>query len=121
MKNNIDWLAKENADEPEQIDVDDFDIFTDDPTGAEAHDVAEETKDILRQNQFSMKNNIDWLAKENADEPETPDGVFIDDFADPTEMSASERDANLQDILTQNQTKTEATEAAFPPRFIPAK
>ncbi|MBQ6781242.1 MAG: hypothetical protein IJP62_08405 [Treponema sp.] len=110
MKNNIDWLAKENADEPEQIDVDDFDIFTDDPTGAEAHDVAEETKDILRQNQFSMKNNIDWLAKENADEPETPDGVFIDDFADPTEMSASERDANLQDILTQNQTKTEATE-----------
>ena len=66
--------------------------------------------DILRQNQFSMKNKIDWLAKENADEPETPDGVFIDDFADPTEMSASERDANLQDILTQNQTKTEATE-----------
>lgn len=101
MKHQIDWLAKENADEPEYLEPVLDGIA--DPTGHEAQKVAESMGAILTQNQ-ATETTLDWLAAETADEPELPpaDAEF-DDNSEPVGMSASERDANVQDIVTQNQ------------------
>lgn len=102
MKGQIDWLAKENADEPEHPEPELDDIA--DPTGSTVQEVAESMDAILSQNQFSMKHQIDWLAKEHADEPDLPPAdADFDDNAEPAGLSASECDANVQDIVTQNQ------------------
>ena len=101
MKNNIDWLAKENADEPEQIDTDDLDVITD-PTGSAAHDVAVSMDSILDQNQ-KTDSDLEWLANENADEPEQIDTDGLDELTDPTGEAAHEVAESMQDILSQNQ------------------
>ena len=108
MKNNIDWLAKENADEPEPVETEELDALDSltDPTGAEANEVALEVQDILQQNQI-MDRQLAWLSDENADEPEAPLDADFDDNTEPTGMSASERDASVQDIVKQNQTMTQ--------------
>ncbi len=101
MDTKLDWLADENADEPEEHpDTDELDLITD-PTGQEANEIASSMQDILSQNQL-MDKQLAWLADENADEPDAPEGAFDEDYEEPTGMSASERDANVQDILTQN-------------------
>lgn len=101
MKHQIDWLAKENADEPEHLEPDLDDIA--DPTGNEAQKVAESLSEILTQNQ-TTDPALDWLAAETADEPELPSAdANFDDNSEPVGLSASECDANVQDIVTQNQ------------------
>ena len=106
MDTKLDWLAEENADEPEEHpDTDELDLITD-PTGQEANDIASSLQDILSQNQI-MDRQLEWLANENADEPDAPEEAFIEDYEEPTGMSASERDANIQDILTQNTVQTD--------------
>ena len=108
----LDWLAEENADEPEEHpDTDELDIITD-PTGQEANEIASSMQDILSQNQL-MDKQLAWLAEENADEPEAPEGAFDEDYAEPEGMSASERDANVQDILTQNTVQPDEPAADF--------
>ena len=101
MKHQIDWLAKENADEPEHLEPVLDDIA--DPTGNEAQKVAESMDAILAQNQ-TTDTALDWLAAETADEPELPSAAAdFDDNTEPVGISASECDANVQDIVTQNQ------------------
>ena len=101
MKHQIDWLAKENADEPEPLEPVLDDIA--DPTGNEAQKVAESMDTILAQNQ-TTDTTLDWLAAETADEPELPSAAAdFDDNTEPVGISASECDANVQDIVTQNQ------------------
>ena len=99
MKGQIDWLAKENADEPDPP-APCFDDIAD-PTGNEAHEIAASMGAILAQNQ-ATDAGIGWLANENADEPSLPADAEFDDNTEPSGMSASERDANVQDIVTQN-------------------
>ena len=112
MDTKIDWLADENADEPEEHpDTDELDAITD-PTGEEATEIASSLQDILSQNQI-MDKQLEWLANENADEPEAPENAFIEDYEEPTGMSASERDANVQDILTQNSAQDVGTAPSF--------
>ncbi|MBQ7158317.1 MAG: hypothetical protein IJS09_02680 [Treponema sp.] len=112
MDTKLDWLAEENADEPEEHpDTDELDIITD-PTGEEANEIATSMQDILSQNQI-MDKQLEWLSNENADEPEAPEEAFIEDFEEPTGMSASERDANVQDILTQNTTQRSDVDEKF--------
>ena len=113
MDTKLDWLAEENADEPEEHpDTDELDLITD-PTGQKANDIASSLQDILSQNQI-MDKQLEWLANENADEPDTPEEAFIEDYEEPTGMSASERDANIQDILTQNTAQPDSeTDSVF--------
>ncbi|MDE6704847.1 MAG: hypothetical protein K2J81_02965 [Treponemataceae bacterium] len=101
MKHQIDWLAMEIADEPEPLEPVLDDIA--DPTGNEAQKVAESMDAILAQNQ-TTDTALDWLAEETADEPELPSvNADFDDNTEPVGISASECDANVQDIVTQNQ------------------
>ena len=101
MKHQIDGLAKENADEPEPLEPVLDDIA--DPTGNEAQKVAESMDTTLAQNQ-TTDTTLDWLAAETADEPELPStDADFDDNTEPAGISASECDANVQDIVTQNQ------------------
>lgn len=63
----------------------------------------DDVQGILSQNQRS-DGDLSWLAGEHADEPELPSAdADFDDNSEPVGISASECDANVQDIVTQNQ------------------
>ena len=101
---DLSWLAGEHADEPELPATDAVFDDNSEPVGMSASEADDAMGSILVQNQFSMKRQIDWLAKENADEPELPStDADFDDNTEPLGISASECDANVQDIVTQNQ------------------
>ncbi|MDE7227231.1 MAG: hypothetical protein K2N31_02800 [Treponemataceae bacterium] len=101
---DLSWLAGEHADEPELPAADVAFDDNSEPVGMSASEADDAMGTILVQNQFSMKHQIDWLAKETADEPELPSAdADFDDNSEPVGISASECDANVQDIVTQNQ------------------
>ncbi|MBD5428889.1 MAG: hypothetical protein HDR39_06140 [Treponema sp.] len=101
---DLSWLAGETADEPELPSTDAVFDDNSEPVGMSASEADDAMGAILVQNQFSMKHQIDWLAKESADEPELPSAAAdFDDNTEPVGISASECDANVQDIVTQNQ------------------